>query len=294
MPRATDHREAKVATTSDRALVEAFELGRSQWAGTKLGFQRLAQRVVLGEVRTEDSVARGPDLFLAWACAERDARAISYFERKFMPAVDGYVGRFGLAPSLVDEVRQELRIRLLVGDKPRIGRYSGRGPLAAWVRMAAIRVALNLLERNRVRHRERGVAALGILVRDQTSPELAAIRKRHAAAVRAGLERSLEALSERDKRLLRMNFIDRLNIEAMGRVFHVHRATVARWLVAVRRRMLETLRKELELDLRATTSDLRSMLTVMQEDLDLSIHRLLQPAAQSHRTASSVVIDTSR
>ena len=67
--------------------------------------------------------------------------ALAHFERLFLPAVDGYVGRLGLADAVVDDVRQELRIRLLVGEDPRIGQYSGRGPLAAWVRMAAIRTS---------------------------------------------------------------------------------------------------------------------------------------------------------
>jgi RNA polymerase sigma-70 factor, ECF subfamily len=256
-------------------LQTAFEAGRAAWPGTKLDLDAFSRRALRLEVRPDDITGRGADLYLAWACAERDKAALSYFERIFLPAVDGYVGRLGLAEAVVDDVRQELRIRLLVGDDPRIGQYSGRGPLAAWVRMAAIRVALSLLERSKLRSHARDVSALGALVGEQTSPELAAVRHRHGSAFQAALERSLDALGARDKTLLRMHFIDQLNIEAIGRIYRVHRATVARWLVAIRRRVLENLRTELSLDLRASTSEFRSMLAVVRGDLELSLRLLL-------------------
>jgi RNA polymerase sigma-70 factor (ECF subfamily) len=253
----------------------AFEAGRAAWPGTKLDLDAFVRRATRLDVRDDDAAARGADLYLAWACADRDKAALSFFERLFLPAVDGYVGRLGLSEAVVDDVRQELRIRLLVGDEPRIGQYSGRGPLAAWVRMAAIRVALSLLERSKLRSHAKDVSALGALVGEQTSPELAAVRHRHGSAFQAALERSLDALGPRDKTLLRMHFIDQLNIEAIGRIYRVHRATVARWLVAIRRRVLDNLRTELALDLKASTSEFRSMLAVVRGDLELSLRHLL-------------------
>jgi len=259
----------------EATLQAAFEAGRAAWPGAKLDPDAFAARAVRLEVRAEDVDVRGADLYLAWACAESDKVALAYFERLFLPAVDGYVGRLGLADAVVDDVRQELRIRLLVGPEPRIGQYSGRGPLAAWVRMAAIRVALSLLERSKVRSNAKDISALSALVGEQTNPELAAVRHRHGSAFQAALERSLDALDARDKTLLRMHFIDQLNIEAMGRIYRVHRATVARWLVAIRRRVLDNLRTELSLDLKASTSEFRSMLAVVRSDLDLSLRHLL-------------------
>ena len=44
-------------------------------------------------------------------------------------------------------MRQRLRERLFVGsdgEPARLASYSGRGPLGTWVRIAAIRLALNL------------------------------------------------------------------------------------------------------------------------------------------------------
>jgi RNA polymerase sigma-70 factor (ECF subfamily) len=81
-----------------------------------------------------------------------------------------------------------------------------------------------------------------------------------------------------------MHFIDQLNIEGIGRIYRVHRATVARWLVAIRQLVLENLRTELKLDLRASTSEFRSMLAVVRDDLELSMRHLLQPVSNAKST----------
>jgi len=49
----------------------------------------------------------------------------------------------------------------------------------------------------------------------------------------------------RERTLLRMPLVDRLNIDRLGVIYRVNRATVARWLVAIRRRLFEEVRREL-------------------------------------------------
>src|SRR5262249_26465617 len=61
--------------------------------------------------------------------------------------IEAAARRLDRDPAFLDEVRQALRVRLLVapeGGRPRIADYAGRGPLRAWVGVAALRVALNL------------------------------------------------------------------------------------------------------------------------------------------------------
>ena len=54
------------------------------------------------------------------------------------------VARRGLALEAAEEVLQALRAHVLVGDAPKLADYDGRGPLAAWVRVAAVRAASNV------------------------------------------------------------------------------------------------------------------------------------------------------
>src|SRR5262249_26812555 len=92
------------------------------------------------------------DLYVACACADGNAAAVAIFEREYLARVVASAARVNRSPDFVDEVRQRLRERLLVGAAPRIADYNGSGPLAGWVRVAVIRTALNL-------RRDEGVAA---------------------------------------------------------------------------------------------------------------------------------------
>ncbi|HEY4119195.1 MAG TPA: hypothetical protein VGM56_15115 [Byssovorax sp.] len=93
-------------------------------------------------------LSRAGDLYLACACALGIDGAASRFEHKHGAVVDDALRRFKLSGDARSEAAQRLRTRLLVadaGERPRIATYSGRGELAAWVRAAATRLALNLL-----------------------------------------------------------------------------------------------------------------------------------------------------
>jgi RNA polymerase sigma-70 factor (ECF subfamily) len=140
---------------------------------------------------------------------------------------------------------------------------------------------LNLLTSNERKDRENDTVALGALIEDELTPELAAVCRRHGDAFQKALERSLESLDRRDKTLLRLHFVDELSIDAIGRIYRVHRATVARRLVAVRRRIFDHLRADLSLRLGATNSEFRSILAALRTDLELSLRHLL-PVGGGH------------
>jgi RNA polymerase sigma-70 factor, ECF subfamily len=261
-----------MAMTSGDAAA-AYEVGRAAWTGVRLNASSFASRAEQLGVQGPELAAHAADLYLAWACAEHDAAALVHFERAYLSQVDVYVGRLGLANEAVDELRQGLRIRLLLGEEPRIGQYSGRGPLGAWVRIVAIRLAADSAP-GKLRERSLDIDALSALVGDGGGPELTTLRHRYADVFQAALERSLEALEPRDKTILRMYFVDLLNIDEIGRIYHVHRATVARWLVGVRKKVLDNLRRELSLKLETTSSEFRSILQAVRDDLALSLRHL--------------------
>src|SRR5947209_7927077 len=54
-----------------------------------------------------------------------------------------------LPESTVDEVKQALRVELLVGPDARIKEYAGRGALAAWLRVTATRRALKVIRQTK-------------------------------------------------------------------------------------------------------------------------------------------------
>jgi RNA polymerase sigma-70 factor (ECF subfamily) len=74
-----------------------------------------------------------------------------------------------------------------------------------------------------------------------------------------------------------MYFIDGLNIDVIGQVYFVHRATVARWLVRIRKRVFSSVSKRLQMELSASGSECRSILDAVRERLDFDLDRVLPP-----------------
>src|SRR5258708_5741051 len=90
----------------------------------------------------------GEDLYLACACARGVPAALAVFERQLMVLVPDFVARIDGVRPFVDEIQQQLRERLLVGaptQSARIARYTGRGALGGWLRVAAVRTAIDML-----------------------------------------------------------------------------------------------------------------------------------------------------
>src|SRR5262245_3991171 len=91
-----------------------------------------------------DLRARGSELYLAFACSSGQRAAVRVLEQQYLRDAMRAVARVNGAKEFTDEVQQMLSERLLVGPAPKIASFAGTGPLAAWLRVAAVRTALNL------------------------------------------------------------------------------------------------------------------------------------------------------
>jgi RNA polymerase sigma-70 factor (ECF subfamily) len=111
----------------------------------------------------------------------------------------------------------------------------------------------------------------------------------HREAFQAALQDALTTLTPREKTLLRLHFLDGMNIDALGVVFRVHRATVARWLVAIRTQVLDRVRQTLSLDLGASPSEAISLVRLLRSEVQLSIRRILEDG-ESVRLTDSVIV----
>src|SRR5262249_39349937 len=132
--------------------------------------------------------------------------------------------------SFVDEARQIARIRLLVGDgeaPPRIATYGARGPLRGWIGVAALRIALNLKRGARRSNQE---DVLADVVDREPDPELRHLRTLYRAELRDALAGALRALSDRARAVLRLRFVDGLELAQIGRLYGVHESTASRWI----------------------------------------------------------------
>lgn len=265
-----------VTTASHQELLPlAHAQGRTLWPGVELSLERFGAAVAARGVTSQDLAAHGADLYLAIACGDGETNALKWFEDAFVAHVGQYLIKLRLADDVIDEVRQLVRIRMLAGPEPKLGLYSGRGALDAWIRILAVRTALNHMDSRKPDELRRNDGSLDALVDHGGSHELRYIQQHHRANFQAALDASLALLPARDKTLLRMSFVDGHSIDVIASIYRVHRATVARWLVSIRKQVLDDLRQRLSLDLQSTPSEARSLIKVMWGEAKVSVERLL-------------------
>lgn len=219
------------------------------------------------------------DLYLARACVDGLPAALAAFEARVMPEVDAAVARLKLPPSTVDEVRQLVRQKMLLAgpDTPaRLAAYPGTGPLAGWVRAAALWQALDLQRQRSSPAHSLDDSDLSLAVAPGDDPELAYLKTTYRAEFTASFAEALAALSPRQRNFLRLKYLDGLNIDQLGALYGVHRSTAARWTVSAQEALLEETRRRLTERLRLTGSQLDSVLRLISSQLDVSLGRLLR------------------
>lgn len=228
-----------------------------------------------GERMEEGDLER--DRRLAEACAAGDSAAIAELERLYFSQMGAAVTRVLGSSAERDDALQTIRRKLLVGEagKPaRIGEYAGRGSLAGWLRVVAVRTAISM-KRGAKREQRTDSDEPLLDIPAVESAELGTLRARYKDEFKAAFQASLAALSPRDRNVLRLSYLDGLNIDQIGAVYRVHRATVARWLAAAREQLFDATRERLSEKLGLTPSEFTSIVALVRSHVDLSLHRYL-------------------
>ena len=215
------------------------------------------------------------DLWIAAACAAGDPIALAAFEAHFIAPLGAVLGATGSDADQIDEVKQELRRKLLVsdGDAPRIADFSGRADLRTWIRTAALRTRIDLVRRRRdIPVEEEELLALPAIADD---PELAHMKERYRADLGTAIAEAIHLLVPRDRLLLKYHYIDGHSIDRIGAIYDIHRATAARWIASAREALGVQAQRLLSTRLGVSASQLRSIARLVESQLDLSIQRLL-------------------
>lgn len=249
------------------------------WPGVRLDREVFLQRLADAGAASANGCTRPSELFLAAACLAGDPAALEHFDREYIAQIPQFVAKFRLARAEVEDLQQVVRMRLLAGPRPSLATYTGLGSLEGWVRVVAVRVALDLRAGSTPAQEALDDGALMRLAPDAPSapdPSIATILdERHRPAVREALNTALLGLSNRDRTVLRMYVVDDVSLDAIAIVYRVHRATVARWLVSIRGDLLKAIRRRLKVDLGASHSSVVSLMRALQFDIQLSLSRIL-------------------
>lgn len=264
-------------------LFQALEAGRAAWPGIVLepeAFLRHIARHVPSGGSPEEHLRslHAADLYLACACVARVPAALTAFQERFSSEVDQALRKRRDTTLQPDELRQVLWEKLFVGRPgalPKIADYSGRGPLGAWVRVAAVRTSLNL--------REQGVREVPVEVERPVfsniptpDPEVAFLKARYRAEFKEALEAAMAELPSDQRNVLRLYFLDGLSIDRIGAVYGVHRATAARWVQKGRELLLAGTCRLLSERLQVSAPELESILDLVRSQLDVSLGGLMR------------------
>ena len=225
-----------------------------------------------------DPAENEEDMLLARACLAGDSAAIARLDATIISPMVAETARShrDVDPA---ELRQVVRERILVGTSeggPKLATYEGRAPLSAWVRIVAVRSAMTMLRRTKRTETlddERDDAVLLGALSDDV--ELAHLRSEYQSQFKDAFHEAIKALPDQDRVVLRLHVVDGLAIDEIGRIYNVHRATAARWLVRIREALFAGTRSQLARRLDLGETEFASLVGILLSRLDVSVERVL-------------------
>lgn len=268
---------------------EAFETARAAAPGCELSFESFCAQ--LDELGWRERLPEHPtSVYLCGACAQGNASAWSIVERDHWAEVRGAVARVVKQPDLIEEAMQLVRNRLLTGQPPKIRSFRGNGPLGRWLRVVATRIAVDEVRSfQRKRKHETDFAAQWD-VASRSSAESTLFRRRYGPVIKQVFLEALAALGPEERRLLRLYSAQGLSIDAIGRIYDMHRSTAARKLARVRARLEGEVKAGLEQRLgRLAQDEFRLLVRALSGELDENLSGLL--ATQSPDDPANACID---
>lgn len=188
---------------------------------------------------------RAEDFLLVVQALAGGKRAQAQIIKTHLSRVADFVAKLDRSPAFADDVRQELAMLLFtpqgVGHEgaareSKLLGYSGKGPLAAFLRTVAVRTAQNMRRGKRALLSDEGqVDAVDTLSR---SPERKAVDVDQAHAFGERLREAILHLTDHDRALLKAHYLDGLTLEQVAAQFGISRATAARHLAHARSQVL--------------------------------------------------------
>ena len=260
---------------------ELLAAARSAWPDVALDATVFAAFLAAAAAATADALAPAeldlPALYLGCACVQGEPHALAAFEAKYLSEVPRFVARITSDTAIVDDVKQQLRIKLFVaetGGVPKIALYR-RGSLAAWLRVVACRTAIDLL-----RQREQPMVAVDEASFEQRAltddPRLALLKTTYQAAVSSAFAAAIGQLPATDRAMMRLCFLDELGMAEIGRMYRLSKSAVSRRLSRCREALLADVRRRLRDDHAIAESELDSVMRLVSSQLHLSLPRLLR------------------
>jgi len=264
-----------------RALADIEQAVRDAWQDTPPHLEAFGAELArcLGDAADPCEVGRleAVDLHLAFAARLGHSAAMARFESTVIATLSGVIGRVDGSSAFIDEIKQRLRTKLFVSDgtsPAKIAHYTGQGDLLAWVRVVAVREALDSVRAERRRALDSDDALMAIEA-SATGPDMLAFRQQYKAQFSQAFRDALAALQPEQRNVLRLHYVHGLSIDKLGAVLRVHRSSAARRVAKARQDLLSGTRRLLHARLSIDRREFDQLMGLVASRLDLSIERFL-------------------
>ena len=262
-------------------LRELVAAARTVWPGVELldaEFAAYLAERLPSDVPVTDSLRAlcVTDLWLACAVSRSDVAALRTFEQHLRD-LDAAIAHLDGGSALALDVRHAVRERVLsagAGGQAKITDYRGRGDMRGWLRVIAVREALQLL---RARRREIPIADgdTTLAARLDDAVPLDAMTSHERLAYRDAFAAALATLTPRERNLLRQQYLYGASVDELASLYGVHRATAARWVARIRELVLRRTRRQVGEVLRLSADELDSVMGRLANHLDYSLRQTL-------------------
>jgi len=259
---------------SDSDIKAAHRAAAPLWHGISVSLQRYAEMVRTLDVTADSLRQWGGDLYLACAAGAGDHAAVRLIDERFIARLPARIRRLGSPRDKVSDVLQSVRERLFLGDVPRIRAYNGAGPLEQWIKVVAIRTAIDLHRSDQSIPRVEGAWLETVAPRDADLSALV-MKVEYKRELEAAIRELVPQLSARDRSVLRLHVVEGVSIEKIAASYGVHRVTVARWVWTAGEILLDGLRARFRTKFGIVPSEFDSMARMAKSQLSIDLAGLL-------------------
>ena len=259
---------------SDSEIAAAHCAAAKLWPDISVPLARYAEMLQSAGVATENLKQWGSDLYLACAAGAGDHAAVRLIEERFIARLPARIRRLGSATDKVRDILQTVRERLFSGNLPRIRAYNGAGPLEQWIKVVAIRTAIDLHRTDQSIPRIEGAWLETVAPPDRDAAALM-MKVEYKRELEAAIRDLISQLSPRDRAILRLHVVEGVSIEKIAASYGVHRVTVARWVWTAGETLLDGLRGRFREKFGIVPCEFDSMARMARSQLSIDLARLL-------------------
>ncbi len=253
-------------------LAEVLAASRAAWPGIEISDEDfVAYLTARIDTPLDDAleVLVVADVWLACGITRGSAAALRELDRR-LTAVAPAIAHLDGGSALLADVTAAVRERVIGSDgNGKIADYRGRGDLRGWLRVVAVREALQIL---RARKRE---APISEDLAERIDDHGASLSPDEHRAYREAFAAALATLTPRERNLIKQQYVYGATIDELGALYGVHRATAARWLAQIRDTLLRRTRGRIAEAMLLTGTDLESAMGKLAEHVDYSLRHTL-------------------